>query len=63
MSTNIGFDDTQKQVVPVKTLRDYFAMESIVGYFPDAQVSDKQIEYRCKLAYRVADAMLKARDE
>jgi hypothetical protein len=44
-----------------KTLRDEFAMQAIAGYFPDSTPSQAQIDYRCKLAYQVADAMMKAR--
>lgn len=43
------------------TLRDYFAAKAMQGLMVD--VSDPDCEYIAQVAYKMADAMLKARQE
>lgn len=46
------------------TLRDYFAAKAMQGYFtdPNAGFSSDAIQQGAQAAYRIADAMLKARE-
>lgn len=45
------------------TLRDYFAAKAMTGYSPGSEVTDGAVQARADSAYRMADAMLKAREE
>lgn len=44
------------------TLRDYFAGQSIAGINPGRLIGDDEIRKYADAAYRMADAMLKARE-
>lgn len=45
------------------TLRDYFAAQSIAGINPGRLYGDDNIETLAEQAYKLADAMLKAREK
>ena len=64
---NHGFENEDKEPMrvhehpePQKTLRDEFAMAAMTGLLADPQVCAD--EKTARLAYRVADFMLKARE-
>jgi hypothetical protein len=44
------------------TLRDYFAAKALQGFASNAGPSDGQWDIDARAAYKIADAMLKARD-
>lgn len=44
------------------TLRDYFAGQSIANCHPGSRIPDSDVAEYARLAYRMADAMLKARE-
>ncbi len=44
------------------TLRDYFAAQSITGINPGKLYGDDSIRSHAEMAYKLADAMLKARE-
>ena len=44
------------------TLRDYFAAKAMQGFASNAGPSDGQWDIDARAAYKIADAMLKARD-
>ena len=43
------------------TLRDYFAAKAMQGFMTNGQFTDREWSGEAEAAYRVADAMLKAR--
>ena len=45
------------------TLRDYFAAKAMLGVLASLQEGDDFNERGCEWAYKVADAMLKARGQ
>ncbi|KAB8313006.1 hypothetical protein EH228_04625 [Erwinia endophytica] len=47
------------------TLRDYFAAKAINGILsdPDAGLMDDDLERYAKISFKVADAMIKARNQ
>ena len=45
------------------SLRDYFAAKAMQGFISQATWTDKEFLGEAEAAYRVADAMLKARDQ
>ncbi|HKR41007.1 MAG TPA: hypothetical protein VJU59_15240 [Paraburkholderia sp.] len=45
------------------TLRDYFAAKAICGTLPGKGFSDAERDEYAKLAYQMADAMIRARGE
>lgn len=47
---------------PGMTLRDYFAGQSITGICPTGTASDEHARNLAAMAYRMADAMLLARE-
>lgn len=46
---------------PGMTLRDYFAAKAMQGFMTNGQFTDREWSGEAEAAYRVADAMLKAR--
>ena len=54
----------QDHIESLGTLRDQFAMAAAAGYFadPDLQFSDAALEIAARNCYRIADAMLNARN-
>lgn len=57
--------DEYKRIQSGMTLRDYFAAKVINGILsdPDAGLMDDDLERYARIAYKAADAMLKARGE
>jgi hypothetical protein len=45
------------------TLRDYFAAKAMTGLLTAEIVGEYSNEHVAEIAYRIADAMMKARDE
>lgn len=45
------------------TLRDYFAAQAMTGLLTAEVVGEYSNEHVAEIAYRIADAMLKAREE
>lgn len=45
------------------TLKDYFAGQSITGTRPGSKLSDAEVQEYARWAYRMADAMIRARGE
>ena len=45
------------------TLRDYFAAQAMTGLLTAEIVGEYSNEHVAEIAYRIADAMLKAREE
>lgn len=45
------------------SLRDYFAAKAITGCLPGKAHHDLEVEELARWAYRMADALLKAREE
>lgn len=54
--------DTMHQGCNGMTLRDYFAAKAMCGTLPGEAFSDKELDQYAKWAYRMADAMLRARE-
>lgn len=44
------------------TMRDYFAAKAMQSFIHFASAGDTDFDYEAKAAYKVADAMLKARE-
>lgn len=66
MTTNIGYDDKfPLKLSPTKTLRDEFALASMqVGLAINTAYPDENWRYGLALdAYKMADAMLAAREK
>ena len=61
--------DGQGNVLPYQengmTLRDYFAAKTMQGFCSHhaIKITPENIDTHAKIAYRIADAMLKARDQ
>jgi hypothetical protein len=57
--------DGQNNVLPYQeqgmTLRDYFAAKAMQGLIASQQDGEDFTDHHCRWAYKVADAMLKAR--
>jgi hypothetical protein len=47
---------------PILELRDKFAMASITTVWPGTLESEAEVETKAKMAYRMADVMMIARD-
>jgi hypothetical protein len=59
-----GYENTARSDANGMTIRDYFAAKAMQAYFtdPDVGFGSDVIEAGARAAYRIADAMLKARE-
>jgi hypothetical protein len=65
--TNKPIEQKEKQkatpLLDELDLRDYFAAKAMQGLLHDASHGDGQWEFEAKAAYKIADAMLEAREK
>lgn len=55
-------DAMHAKLEAAKTLRDEFAMAAITGTLPGAAIGDERVKEYAQWAYKMADAMLEARN-
>ena len=55
------FGENNRGLYSGMTLRDYFAAKAMQSFIHFASANDTDFDYEAKAAYKVADAMLKAR--
>ena len=63
--TNYSYDqESEKEYLPKEgmSLRDYFAAKAMTGLLTAEIVGEYSNEHVAEIAYRIADAMLKARE-
>lgn len=63
MKTERAFPTDTATVQYGMTLRDYFAAKAMTGLLTAEIVGEYSNEHVAEIAYRIADAMLKAREE
>jgi hypothetical protein len=50
-------------IVPVISLRDYFAAAAVTGFIASQDYPEERIKWLARQAYLIADAMLGSREE
>jgi len=58
----VASDDTGMIISMGMTLRDYFAAKAMTGLLTAEIVGEYSNEHVAEIAYRIADAMMKARE-
>jgi hypothetical protein len=51
------------EIVPVISLRDYFAAAAVTGFIASQDYPEERIKWLARQAYLIADAMLGSREE
>lgn len=56
-------DSKRRELASDATIRDYFAVSTLIGAQSNPELNHWKVENHAKYAYEMADAMLKARNQ